>query len=186
MIRNTASRNITTSPHAVTVALVAVLLATLSACARSAAPPAAMAPASAPAVPRAAIEQLIKDFEGAWNQHNMDNFGELLAEDVTFVEVHAQRIRTRDEVVRSHRHIHATFYRESELRMTLVDVRMIAEDAAVVSIDWQLSRAYHPVSGEPMPTSTGMILMVVRPTEGKWRIDYFQNTRAEQAPPAVH
>lgn len=177
MTLSTPTRHTTSVPRAMAVTIATVLLGalslSLSACARSAVPR-----PFAPQETRAAIEQLIGDFEGAWNQHNMDNFGELLAEDVTFVEVHAQRIRSREEVVRSHRHIHATFYRESELRMTLADVRMIAEDAAVVSIDWRLSRAYHPVSGEPVPASTGIILMVVRPTAGKWRIAYFQNTRA--------
>ena len=116
---------------------------------------------------------IAKQFEEAWNAHDMDAFGRLFHADATFVNRFATYWRGVDQIVAGHASIHASVYSDSTLAMDVPDVDPISDDAAILHIWSRLSAgAAHPAGPHQVDT---LIMAVVTRRQDEWRIQAVEN-----------
>src|SRR5262245_2362433 len=82
----------------------------------------------------AAIKQIAKDFESAWNKHDMDALASLFVEDADFVHVAGSRLKGRKEVKDHHAKMHAMQFKDSVFAVTEVQVKFLKPDLALAHI----------------------------------------------------
>lgn len=112
-------------------------------------------------------------FEAAWNAHDMTAFGALFHDDATFVNRFATYWRGIAAIVAGHRHIHATIYRDSTLRVDPADIDWVGDDAAILHYWTRLSAgAAHPAGPHQVDT---LILAIATRRDGGWRIQAAEN-----------
>ena len=118
-------------------------------------------------------EDAPREFQAAWNDHDMEAFGTLFHGDATFVNRFGHYVRGVEEIVDLHASIHATIYGDSTLENELIDVVAIGDDAAVVHFWCRLSvGAAHPAGPHAVDT---LILAVLTRRAGEWRIQALEN-----------
>jgi uncharacterized protein (TIGR02246 family) len=78
------------------------------------------------------LEAITRQFEAAWNAHDMQAFGELFAADAIFVGRFATRLRGREAIVSTHQKIHETNYRGSTMTVDRPDVDLLTENIAIL------------------------------------------------------
>lgn len=131
------------------------------------------------AAPDATAEEanraLAAAFADAWNRHDMQAFGRLLARDVDWVNVDAGRGRGWEATVRGHERVHAGKFRESVMTIGNVDVSLVRPDVAVVHVAWGL-RGDRNDDDTPRPPREGLFTwLTVRDADG-WKIRASHNT----------
>jgi uncharacterized protein (TIGR02246 family) len=90
-------------------------------------------------------EDAPRDFQGAWNNHDMNALAKLFHADATFVNRFGHYARGVGAIVAMHAPTHATIYSDSSLENELIDVVPIGDAAAVVHFWSRLaSGAAHP------------------------------------------
>ncbi|UBX48433.1 hypothetical protein LDO51_14960 [Providencia alcalifaciens] len=67
-------------------------------------------------------EDIPLSFEFAWNNHNMDAFGELFHSDATFVNRFGHYVKGVNEIIEMHITLHKTIYRDSTIKNELIDI----------------------------------------------------------------
>jgi uncharacterized protein (TIGR02246 family) len=120
----------------------------------------------------AAIRQVVKQIEDAWNAHDGKAFAAPFASDADYVVVNGMKATGREEIEKGHTGIFTTIYKDSRNAATIKSVRFLRPDVAVVHVEWNLE---FRVGGE---TKKGhaMNTMVMTKDNGKWSIAVFQNT----------
>jgi uncharacterized protein (TIGR02246 family) len=83
--------------------------------------------------------QIAAHFAGAWNRHDMEEFGRLFHEDAAFVNVVGVYMHGRAEIQQRHSVVHAGPYRDSRLFLEVEDVRELAPNVIVAHLSSQLS-----------------------------------------------
>ena len=118
-------------------------------------------------------EDAAREFQNAWNAHDMAALGALFHADATFVNRFGHYVRGVDEIVALHAPIHATIYRDSTLENEVIDTIAIAEDAAVVHFWSRLTvGALHPAGPHAVDT---LILAVLARVDDTWLIKALEN-----------
>ena len=74
------------------------------------------------------LEAITRQFEAAWNAHDMQAFGELFAAEAIFVGRFATRLQGREAIVSAHQKIHETNYRGSNMTVDRPDVDLLTEN----------------------------------------------------------
>jgi uncharacterized protein (TIGR02246 family) len=129
---------------------------------------------------RKELDALLKNWESAWNKHDMQALASLFHEDAVWVlwtgEVWTGRKRFQDGMVE----VHKTVYANSNQREYLEELAFLGPDAAVMRFRSELTGdARYP--GQVVQSRK--ILIVTR-NHGQWRISWGQNTRFTERPPA--
>lgn len=118
-------------------------------------------------------EDAPREFQTAWNHHDMQSLGALFHEDATFVNRFGHYVRGVEEIVALHAPIHATIYSDSTLENELIDVAALGDDAAVIHFWSRLAAgAAHPAGPHVVDT---LILAVLTRRAGEWRIKALEN-----------
>src|SRR5690606_5470942 len=118
-------------------------------------------------------EDVPRNFEAAWNAHDMDALGALFHPDATFVNRFGHLVRGTGEIVALHRPIHETIYRDSIMANELIDVAPVAEGAAAIHFWCRLAIGEaHPAGPHTIDT---LILAVVTRRDDAWRIQALEN-----------
>jgi len=87
---------------------------------------------------RRAAEVLANRWQRAWNAHDMQSAGELLAPDADFVNVAGRWLRGRSEFVDYHVRLHAMQMRNSTWTNLALTVRELSADVALAHLEWQI------------------------------------------------
>lgn len=118
-------------------------------------------------------EDAPKAFQAAWNAHDMEAFGALFHKNARFVNRFGHYVRGVTEIVRMHRAIHETIYRDSTLRTEMIDALPVGEGAMILHFWGHLSIGFaHPAGPHDIDT---LIQAVLTKQEEEWRIQAAEN-----------
>ena len=138
---------------------------------------------AAPAVaqPRSdeqAIQRLAADFERAWNNHDMTLLGDMVTDDVDFVNVIGLQWKDRQQVVDAHAALHRDRFKSSVWANERVSVQFVRADVALARVEWNTRGDLQGDAAnlKPGPPRRGVFLWVVVNEAGSWRIRAVQNT----------
>lgn len=129
----------------------------------------------------AAIQDVVKQLETAWNAYDSKSFAAPFAEDATFIQIFGGQLDGRAAVDASHRAIFDTIYKGSHASFTLRSARFVRPDVAVVFTHAHLKFF---AGGEAREIETRPTMILVK-EQAKWQIVAFQNTRISEMPAAA-
>lgn len=121
---------------------------------------------------KAAIEEIVKSVERAWNAGDSKGFAAPFAEDADYVIINGMHAKGRAAIDEGHRRIFDTIYKGSNNTMTVESVRFIRPDVALVHARAHLK--FH--DGKNVREGKGRSTWVMTQDDGKWSIAAFQNT----------
>lgn len=124
----------------------------------------------------AAIREVEKKQEEAWNQHDAKGYAALFNEDGDVVNVVGWWWKGRAEIEKKLTAMFAFVFAESKLTITEVHVKFLEPKIAVAQVRWTMVGAKTP-KGIPEPTQ-GIQTQVLQNKGGMWQIAAFQNTNA--------
>lgn len=133
-----------------------------------------------------AIRALVARCESAWNASDSAGFTATMADDINFINVLGDRYHGREIVERGHRHIFDTIFKDSRLRYTIDEIRLLRADVALVVVHQHLT-SHLPASAISLTTRQMQVdkamheseargTMVLAKDGGQWRMIAFQNT----------
>jgi uncharacterized protein (TIGR02246 family) len=120
----------------------------------------------------AAIRQVVKQVEDAWNAHDGKAFAAPFAADADYVVVNGNYIKGRDAIEAGHTQIFTTIYKNSHNVGTVKSIRFLRPDVAIVHVEWNLEFSM----GGETKKSHAMNTMIMAKEGGKWSIAAFHNT----------
>jgi uncharacterized protein (TIGR02246 family) len=128
-----------------------------------------------------AIQRLASQFERAWNTHDMTLLGDMVTDDVDFVNVVGMHWTGRRQVVDSHVAIHRDRFKNSVWANERVTVQFVRPDVALARVEWNTrGDLTGPADAlKPGPPRRGLFLWVVVKEAGSWRIRAVQNTERQ-------
>jgi uncharacterized protein (TIGR02246 family) len=128
------------------------------------------------------IAELIKKHERGWNAHDPDQLIELFEEPMDFVNVLGMHHRSRASLRQEYAQIHATFMKNTVIRMRPNDARMLTPDVAVAHAHWEMTGvAKVPGWNVPDVRHGVMTYLLIRRGNG-WRISAAHNTDVVEVP----
>jgi uncharacterized protein (TIGR02246 family) len=131
---------------------------------------------------REEITAILREWEKAWNRHDMRTFGELFREDGVWILWTGQVWTGRKAIEEGHAEVHQTVYRNSVQRERLEELTFVGPDAAVVRF---CSTLTGDERAQEKLIRSRKILIVTRRDDG-WKIGWGQNTRfADTTPDAA-
>jgi uncharacterized protein (TIGR02246 family) len=119
------------------------------------------------------LEAITRQFEAAWNAHDMQAFGELFAAEAIFVGRFATRLQGREAIVSAHQKIHETNYRDSTMTVDRPDVDLLTENIAILHFWTRLTTGPADPKG-CQQIDTHVQAVVVRSTD-RWKIRAAEN-----------
>jgi uncharacterized protein (TIGR02246 family) len=122
---------------------------------------------------RANIEQMAK----GWNTKSGTEFAEPFAEDADYVVINGMQIKSRAAIGQAHQGIFDTIYKNSNLSLSVEQIRFLRPDVAVVHVRGALT----VTQGDSARTTPARISMTMTKNKNRWEIAAFQNTQI-QAP----
>ena len=134
--------------------------------------PADLAPAD-----RAAIENIVRQLEAAWNAMDGPAFAVPFAADADFVHVRGEHLRGQEPIAAGHAAIFRTIYAGSTNHLTLEAARLLRPDVALVHVRAGLDVPRGPLAGRHVARFS---LVLTKQGDG-WRIAALHNT-LEAAP----
>ena len=129
-----------------------------------------------------AIAELIEKHERAWNAHDPDQLIALFDEPMDFVNVIGMHHRSRTSLRAEYVHIHATFAKNSVIRMRPNDARLLSPDVAVAHAHWEMT-GVEKLPGWNVPdVRLGVMTYVLVRRNNGWKISAAQNTDVVEVP----
>ena len=125
------------------------------------------------------IQDILKQFEAAWNRYDSESIASLFAEDANFIQIFGGQLDGRTAIEAAHRVIFDTIYRGSHASLTLWSIRFLRSDVAVAFALMRVELKEVDNEIQTRPT-----LIVVK-EQGKWQIVAFQNTKISEVPTAA-
>lgn len=135
----------------------------------------AMVATEAPAeADRAAVRQIVYDFEAAWNRHDMTAFAALFHEDAEWVHWRGGLWSGRAEIYEGHRAVHEAYYRDSHATVRGIEaLNFLAPTVAYVRVRSDMTGD----SRSPGETFRYRRTMILSKRDGRWLIIKGHNTR---------
>jgi len=97
-----------------------------------------MSRAHEPTFLQGAAQLLADSWQSAWNGHDMQRAGELLAPDADFVNVGGRWLRGRIQFIDYHVRLHEMQMRNSTWSNLALTVRALSENVAVAHLEWRI------------------------------------------------
>jgi uncharacterized protein (TIGR02246 family) len=128
-----------------------------------------------------AIQGLAAQFERAWNAHDMTLLGDMVTDDVDFVNVIGLQWKGRQQVVEAHAALHKDRFKSSVWANERVTVQFVRSDVALARVEWATRGDLQGDAAtlKPGPPRRGIFLWVVVKDAGSWRIRAVQNTERQ-------
>ena len=126
------------------------------------------------------IKQIEKNWQAAWNGHDMKALATLVVEDVDFITVAGTWLKGRKAFEEHHARLHVMQFKESVWATNDVQVKFLKRDVAIVHVSWGMSGDKDP-DGTPRQPRRGIFTRVVIKEGGNWRIKASQNTNTREA-----
>jgi len=134
--------------------------------------PADLAPAD-----RAAVENIVRQLETAWNAMDGSSFAAPFAVDADFVNIRGEHFRGQATIAAGHTAIFQTIYAGSTNRYTVEGARLLRPEVALVHVHAILEAPQGPLAGR----HGARFSLVLTKGAGGWEIAAFHNTL--EAPP---
>ncbi|WP_406088960.1 SgcJ/EcaC family oxidoreductase [Streptomyces sp. NBC_01013] len=138
----------------------------------------AVAPASSGTGPapstsdRDAVCGVLASLARAWGAADADAYGALFTPDATYTTYVGTHYQGRDDITEAHRALFGGFVKGTELADSILGIRFLGTEAAVVT-----SRGDTYEGGRPKELSKVQTYTLTRESDGQWRIAAFQNTQ---------
>jgi len=94
---------------------------------------------------------LADGWQRAWNEHDMQRAGELLAPDADFVNVGGRWLRGRSQFIDYHVRLHEMQMRSSTWSNLALTVRAHSADVALAHLEWRIEGDRDPDGGRREP-----------------------------------
>jgi uncharacterized protein (TIGR02246 family) len=134
--------------------------------------PADLAPAD-----RAALENIVRQLEVAWNAMDGAAFAAPFAADADFVNIRGEHFRGQAAVAAGHAAIFRTIYAGSTVHFTVEGARLLRAEVALVRVHSILDAPQGPLAGR----HGARFSLVLTKEPGGWKVAAFHNT-LEAAP----
>lgn len=125
-----------------------------------------------------AIRQVVKDYETLWNKHDMSTFGNLFTGDAEWVNVVGHVWRGKAEIVKAHRIVHETNFKNRNMQFDEMTVRFIRPDIAVSIVKWTLD-GFEAPDGRQFPKGQNVATLVFVKQDDKWLISSGENVTVD-------
>jgi uncharacterized protein (TIGR02246 family) len=122
------------------------------------------------AADEAAMRECVKQLETGWNTKSGALFAKPFAEDADYVVINGNYIKGRAAIESGHQRIFDTIYKDTNITLTVKQIRFLRADVAVVHVEGRRSGPVKELMQEAMLT-----LMMTKEKQG-WVIAAFQNT----------
>jgi uncharacterized protein (TIGR02246 family) len=121
------------------------------------------------------IRALVAGYAQGWNRHDMAALADTLAGDTDWINIVGMHWRGKAAVLKAHDVYHRTFFRNTALDFTDIDLRPIAPDAVVAVITIKVGE-FTPPDGRPRIGTQDRLSLVIAKRSGGWRIVHGHNT----------
>ena len=118
----------------------------------------------------AALRDAVKQMENGWNTKSGATFAKPFAEDADYVVINGNHLKGRAMIESGHQRIFDTIYKDTNITLTVKQIRFLRADVAVVHVDGRRTGPTKEVAQDAMLT-----LMMTKEKQG-WVIAAFQNT----------
>ena len=125
----------------------------------------------------AAIRDLEKRQEQAWNAHDAKAYANLFTENGDCVNVVGWWWKGRGEIEKKLTDAYVFVFHESVLTIKDVDIKFLGADIAIAHVRWTMTGAKTP-KGIPEPQQGLQTHTLQKQSDGQWLIAAFQNTNA--------
>ena len=126
------------------------------------------------AVEEKAIRQVAKDYETLWNKHDMNAFSNLFTDDAEWVNVVGMVWRGKAEIMKAHRAVHETYFKNRSVLVDDMTVRFIRPDVAVAIAKWKVD-GFDAPDGRHFDKGTDVSTLIFAKQNGKWLIASGEN-----------
>lgn len=123
---------------------------------------------------RDAVCGVLASLAGAWGAADADGYGALFTPDATYTTYVGTHYQGRGDITEAHRALFGGFVKGTELADSILGIRFLGPDAAVVT-----SRGDTYEGGRPAELSKVQTYTLTRESDGQWRIAAFQNTQRQ-------
>jgi uncharacterized protein (TIGR02246 family) len=127
------------------------------------------------AADEAAIREIQARWDDAWNRHDIPALSALVADDVRFVNVAGQVLKSRAEFAQLQTRTHGGQFKESVRTVTGSEIKFVTPDIAVAHVSWGM-RGDKNTDGSPRQPRSGVMMQVLERRDGKWTVIAAQNT----------
>ncbi len=127
-----------------------------------------------------AIEEVIQDYQDAWNQREGKGFADNFTEDADFVNIFGMHFSGKDEIEERHVQILQTFLKGSDFQIVNLQLREVQPGLVIALVFWRLVGYRTPRSdmNKPGEIREGIFTHVFINSDDKWKITATQNTIA--------
>lgn len=122
------------------------------------------------AADEAAMRESVKQLESGWNTKSGALFAKPFAEDADYVVINGIYIKGRAAIETAHQRIFDTIYKDTNISLTVKQVRFLRPDVAVVHVTGHREGPTKELSGDAILT------LVMTKDQNRWTIAAFQNT----------
>jgi uncharacterized protein (TIGR02246 family) len=98
------------------------------------------------AADEAAIREIQARWDDAWNRHDVQALSALVADDVRFVNVSGQILKSRAEFQQLQTRTHAMQFKESIRTVTGTEIKFLTPDIAIAHVSWGMRGDKNPES----------------------------------------
>jgi uncharacterized protein (TIGR02246 family) len=130
----------------------------------------------------AAIRAIQARWDEAWNRHDIQALSTLVADDVRFVNVAGQVLKSRAEFQQLQTRTHAMMFKDSVRTVTATQIKFITPEIAIAHVSWGMRGDKDP-DGTARQPRNGVMMQVLVKRDGKWIVVAAQNTNARRANP---
>ncbi|MFE9846236.1 SgcJ/EcaC family oxidoreductase [Streptomyces goshikiensis] len=123
---------------------------------------------------RDAVCGVLASLPRAWGAADADAYGALFTPDATYTTYVDTHYQGRGDITEAHRALFGSFVKGTELADSILGIRFLGTDAAVVT-----SRGDTHEGGRPQGPSKVETYTLTREGDGQWRIAAFQNTQRQ-------
>ncbi|MFH9725071.1 SgcJ/EcaC family oxidoreductase [Streptomyces sp. NPDC017254] len=123
---------------------------------------------------RDAVCGVLSSLAAAWGAADADAYGALFTQDATYTTYVGTHYQGRGDIIEAHRALFGGFVKGTKLADSILGIRFLGPDAAVVT-----SRGDTYTGGRPGELSKVQTYTLTREADGRWRIAAFQNTQRQ-------
>ena len=137
----------------------------------------------------AAIEKQVDAMVNSWNKHDYSDMKTYATEDCSWVNIVGMVWQDRKEVEYAHQFYHTNMFKHTTMTKKGVSVRILNTSTALVHFKSYVSEFTTP-SGQKMPGSDDIALLVFVKQNGKWLLTAGENVvidpEAQKHDPVLH
>ena len=128
-----------------------------------------------------AVENLVKAFCDAWNNHDGHALAAIMAQDVDFVNVGARWYHGRRDFETLHTRLLSGRFAASTTGALEIRTRFIRSDLAALHWSWWI-KGDKNFDGTPRPGRSGLMTMIAEKHGDRWEVVVAQNTNLMPGP----